>query len=261
MDYSRLHLGEKLYQSPFRETSNVFDAQVDDESVIVKRRTGIMERELHILESLDHPLFPRVKAYFQQDDTYNLVLEKKRGVPLNQWIHLDGNWQSDILSVQEGVRMIRELALGLIALRNSDYYYRDFNLGHILVDDSVTALVDHEADVRIEADGSARVDSYIGTWETMAPEEFIPGDKMVEASTTYSLAVILHQLTHGRSLFHIPYIEGKTADEMREMSRESHSRTPSPDNFTHHPHLFARALQADSSRRYQTLEEFLSDIN
>lgn len=261
MDYPRVHLGEKLYQSPFQETSSVFNAEVGHEDVVVKRRTGSMERELHILQSLDHPLFPRVEAYFQQDDMYNLVLEKKPGTPLDRLINLNRDWQSDALGVPEGINIIRELALGLIALRNFGYYYRDFNLGHILVGDQVTALVDHEADVHIEIGGSAGIDSHIGTWETMAPEEFTVGGKMTEASTTYSLAVILHQLTHGHSLFHLPHIEGKTVDEMRELSREYHNITLDPENFTHHQHAFEQALQADPSRRYQTLESFLSDID
>lgn len=261
MDRPRLHLGENLYQSPFKQTSGVFEAEVDHENVVVKRRAEPMEREFHILQSLDHPLFPHVKAYFQQDDTYNLVLEKKPGTPLNQMINLDRNWRSEILRVPESINIVRELALGLVALRNFGYYYRDFNLGHIHVGDRVTALVDHEADVQIEADGSGIIDSHTGTWETMAPEEFMVGDRMTEAATTYSLAVILHQLTHGCNLFHLSHIEGKTVDEMREMSKEYHTKTPGAENFTHHQYLFKRALQAEPSRRYQTLEEFLSDIN
>lgn len=262
MDHQSLHLGEKLYQSPFNQMSGVFKAEMDDESVIVKRRSRPMERELYILRSLNYTLFPEVKAYFQQDDTYNLVLEKKAGVPLNQWIHLNKDWRSSIRDVSESTNIIRELALGLVALRDFGYYYRDLSLGHVLIDNGrVTALVDHEADVRVGTDGSATVDTHIGTWETMAPEEFTIGDKMTEASTTYSLAVILYQLTHGRSLFHLPHIEGKTVEEMRMLSRESHFSAPDPENITHHQYLFKKALQVDPSQRYQTLEEFLSDID
>jgi serine/threonine protein kinase len=261
MDRSRIQLGEKLYQSPFKESSSVYIATIDHEDFVVKRRTESMEHERRILQSLDYPFFPQVKSYFQQDDIYNLVLEKKPGIPLSQMINLTTDWKSEKISIPEGIKIIRELALGLIALRNSGYYYRDFNLAHILIDDRAIVIVDHEADVNIDANGGAIVDSYTGTWETMAPEEFIVGGKMTQATTTYSLAIILHQLTHGSSLFRLPHVEGATVDAMREMSKESHYTTPDVENFTHHQHLFMKALQADPLRRHQTLEEFLSDIN
>lgn len=226
MDHIKLQLGEKLYQSPFKQLSSVYAATSEHEDLVVKRRAEPMDRERHILQSLNHPLFPRVSSYFQQDDMYHLVLEKKPGMPLSQMIDLTLDWTSEKISIPEGIKIVRELTLGLIALRNSGYYYRDFNLNHVLVDNEVTAIVDHEADVRIEVDGNAIVDTYTGTWETMAPEEFVVGSRMNQASTVYSLAVILHQLTHGTNLFRLPHIEDKTIDEMREMSQKRHNHTP-----------------------------------
>ncbi|HSH18104.1 MAG TPA: hypothetical protein VK978_01850 [Candidatus Saccharimonadales bacterium] len=39
--------------------------------------------------------------------------------------------------------------------------------------------------------GTGVVDTATGTWETMAPEEFSPGNAMSEAANTYTLGVLL----------------------------------------------------------------------
>lgn len=260
MNYEHIRFGEQIYQSPFTETSNVFDAKIGDEAVVVKRRSTAMGREVEVLRSLDHSHFPHVKTYFEHESSFYLAIDKMPGTALSKLIDLKENWSSDVLDIPESIGIVRRLALGLVALRNAGYYYRDFNLGHILLDDAQISLVDHEADVKIADDKSAIVDLETGTWETMAPEEFTVGSKMYESTTTYTLAVILYQLTHGQNPFHLEHIENKTMDEMRELSRRLHLEVPQPEKFTHLKRFFARALQPNPEDRFQDLEDFIMNI-
>ncbi len=253
-------LGEKLYQSPYCDTSSVFDAHLNSENVIIKRRSTSMQREKEVLESLNSNYFPRLKGSVEHDAIHYLALEKRPGIPLGKYIDLDENWLSRKLTIDESVGIIQHLALGLIALRDCGYYYRDFNLNHILITDENVSLVDHEADVKIGIDRTALVDVETGTWETMAPEEFDIGSKMLESATTYSLAVILYQLTHGSNLYRLKPMEDRTNDEKRELSRILHLKPPLPENFEHLRPFFTHALNPNPKDRVQNIEEFIANL-
>lgn len=260
MKYEHIRFGEKIYQSPFTETSSVFEADIDTENVILKRRLSNMEREKDVLETLNNSHFPRLIGYLEQDSVHYLAIEKKPGIPLNQYIDMDKDWNSRKLMINESIGIVRRLAVALIALRDCTYYYRDFNLSHILLSDSGVSLVDHEADVKIDDDGSAVVDLETGTWETMAPEEFVVGSKMHESTTTYTLAVILHQLTHGRNLYRLESTDNMTVDERRVLARALHLEPLRPEDFEHSRSFFMQALNPNPIERMQRIEEFIANI-
>lgn len=255
-------LRDKIYQSKFTETAGTYRGTYGDADAVIKLRKDLMGREVRVLRSLDDPRFPKVLAYDEVEDGYRLVLELLPGIRIAEYIGADAEIKSRRMDETESTEILRQLSLGMIALRDTGYYYRDLNMNHILIDrsDGVrVSLIDHEADVHIGPNGKAAVESRMGTWESMSPEEFEVGNEMTEASVTYGLGTLLYQLTHGEAAFRVAVDppEGMTS---RELSQSYHAEPIAAEKVEHMREILIKALDPDPAKRFATIEEFMAAL-
>lgn len=259
LSHQKLEQLELIHQAAHKAPgAGTFLAQYDGRPVIVKRNGPELDRETAILRSVSYPGIPKVIDYMKEDGgVHFLVLEKLSGTPLNAYINLTAAWDSRPLAPQQAISITAGLAKCFIALKSSGYLYRDLNFGHILVADKEIQLVDHEWDVKINDVGMAEVDNEAGTWETMAPEEFVVGNTMMEASNVFTLGTVLLQLLTGKSPFYIIPEEVPDAQARRQATLQR-MKDYSPPEISSEKlrQLLHRCLQFESTQRYSTLEEF-----
>jgi eukaryotic-like serine/threonine-protein kinase len=253
-----LQLGAAIHQAAHKPESHAtFEGVYEGLPVIIKRGDTRLRREEGVLRAVNSDGIPKVAGYFEADGQDLLVMESIPGVPLSQYVELEDNWHSRRLSIRESIRIVDGLALCFNALHNAGYLYRDLDLAHVLVGTSRIGLVDHEWDVKLSEAGAGVVDSRAGTWETMAPEEFIVGNNMTPASNTYTLGVALLQLATGENPFFVAPEAFHTSESQREQAKELHELLPRI--YTGSPsvdHILDRALQPEPSDRYQSIPEF-----
>lgn len=262
--FDSLQVDDKVYESKFNDHAATYKATFHGKPVFVKRRLDPMDREAAVLRVIDDARIPKVIAYGTDAGMYQLVLQAVPGITMADYLEVQPDLRSRTIDDRESRAIICELAHGLIALRDAGYYYRDMNMKHILIandgGDPHVSLIDHEADVAIGANGRAHVETRMGTWETMSPEEFDVGNEMTEASSVYALGAVLYQLTHGEAAFRVAVDppEGKTS---RDLSHDYHSAPIPSGRLLYMKETLGRALDPDPSKRYQTIEEFMGSLS
>lgn len=265
-DQRSLVVGDSIYKSYFREddSAGVFEAQLGGKDVVVKRAAGVdAQREVSVLSHADSSGIPKVIQHQcgENGGLDTIVMERLKGVGLNTFIQMDGEWRSKPQPLGTAVSITSQLARRFRSLSRAGYVYRDLNLSHIMVDgkpgdELKVGLLDFEACVKKGADGSAVVDSERGTWETMAPEEFTVGNRVSDATAVYALGTILIQLVSGSCPFRV----GKEVpvNMQRDFARFLHERGVPylPFEGTPMHDVLNRSLAPNPRDRYQSITEF-----
>jgi serine/threonine protein kinase len=254
-----LQLGEVLYQTPDKPASSaILAGTYAGQFAIFKRGdSNHLRREEAILRTAHFEGIPSVLDYIEDGEHDFLVMERLAGTHLSKYIGLDSSWHSRELEIEEALCIVDGLALCFDALHKVGYLYRDLNLDHVIVNETKVGLVDHEWCVLADKAGWGRVDSRAGTWETMAHEEFRVGNRITRASNTYTLGVVLLQLTTRINPFFISAAEAPNVEIGRINTRSLHERLP--DIQTTNIALDSMlnvALQPTPNRRYQSVTEF-----
>jgi serine/threonine protein kinase len=259
-----LRVDEQIYQSWFKgEGSGTYSGSYGDQPVIIKVGDERMAYEAEVLKAVPAESIPEyIMLREKTAGSFQLAMSRLAGVPLPEITKLESDWTSQVQPIEQAKRITLGLTAAFLALKEAGYLYRDLNLAHVLVAESSVGLCDHEADVRLEDGGCAIVDTRIGTWETMAPEEFEVGESMTEASSTYTLGVVMMQLVSGNSPFYVPNPDDLELDVLRESSRETHLILPRIDT-NHHSldDLLNKSLDPSPAKRFQTLSDFYEALS
>ncbi len=253
-----LQLGEVIHQARHKPESHAtLEGTYDGQPVIVKRGDGHLRREEAVLGAVDFDGIPKVVGYLEENGQNILIMGRLPGVTLSQYIALDDTWRSRELSIQEALHIVDGLSLCFESLHEAGYLYRDLNLSHVIISESRVGLVDHEWCVESDASGVGRVDNQAGTWETMAPEEFVVDNSMARTSNTYTLGVVLLQLVTGKNPFFVSVKETPNTELQRLRAKELHRQLPSiQTGHTDIDHILRQALQPEPSKRYQSVAAF-----
>jgi len=250
---------EPTYKSPHTVT---YYGEYEGVPVVVKQAAGNLAREASILNDINYSGIPNVVDYLVQDNTTHLlILERLPGTALSTRIKLTDDWHSVPMQEIESVAIVDRLAVCFTALKNAGYIYRDLNFGHILTNQHDTSLVDHEWDVKLDANGVGIVDSLAGTWETMAPEEYEVNNVINEATTVFTLGTVLLQLLTGVSPFYIDPQEIPDENKRRNATlQRMQSFTGVTILRSDMNKILNKALHPDASQRYQEIEEFRNQL-
>lgn len=242
--------------------AKTFYAVYEDQDVVVKMADSNLSREANILQSIDSNHIPKVIKHIADDpNSHLLILERLPGESLVNRIGLTEDWHSTPVTANEAVRIVDGLADCFQELIKSGYLYRDLNLGHILVADSIS-LVDHEWNVLINDAGNAIVDAPAGTWETMAPEEFVVGQTMTESSNVYTCGAVLLQLLTGRNHLHILKADIPDEGARRQATLDRINRHENIEMSNERLATFiSTALHPDPNNRHQSIEQFKKDLH
>lgn len=185
------------------------------------------------------------------------LVEDVDGTPLGKWMATAK--RSEIVPL---VGLIQQIGKGLRALHRRETLHQDLKPDNI--------LVDRMGKPRIIDFGSCRVagiqeivtplarDTVLGTFEYSAPELLCQAQAS-ERSDLFSLAAIAYELLTGQLPYGAKYETCKTVEDFSQLVYRP--------AWTHNPHVplwmdgaLKKALQIDSALRYDSLSEFLFDL-
>jgi len=151
------------------------------------------DREMQILQKLEHPRIPRYISSFETSEFFFLVLEYKTALPLSLQPHFQ-------------LEEIKQIALSILEIlvylqeHISPIIHRDIKPDNILVDEKLNAYLIDFGLARFK-DEKVDLSTFVaGTPGFIPPEEYL-GNLLTEASDLYSLGVtLICLLTHIRPL-------------------------------------------------------------
>lgn len=152
--------------------------------------------EAELLKSIQHPLFPKWKAYWEVDGKGYLVMEYITGSSLENHLRRRG-----ILGQEETVRIALELADGLRYLHEKEqrFIYRDLKPDNIMIQpDGKARLLDLGA-VAIPENCRAGTIGYAAPEQQLLSEENVKSIVLTPVSDIYSLGMVMHYMLTGRN--------------------------------------------------------------
>ncbi len=183
-----------------------------------------------------------------------LVAEYIQGQTLRQW--MDDHPQRTIPEVRQ---LVGQIAKGLLALHRLEMLHQDLNPNNVMLDrDGIVKLIDFGS---VKVAGVEEIASplnrlnLLGTRHYSAPEYFL-GYAGTPRSDQFSLAVIAYELLTSRLPYGKTYGEGNIT-RLKYIS----ARRFNPEVPIWMDKALAKALNLNPEHRYETLSEFLHDLN
>jgi len=173
-------------------------------------RAARFEREARTLASLQHPNIASIYGYENVDGVRFLSMELVEGPDLSQRL------QNEKFSVDQVLRIARQIALGLEAAHEKNIVHRDLKPANIKVDpDGVVKILDFGLARAYAGDpenqqlensptitsANTQLGVILGTAAYMSPEQ-ARGKAIDKRSDIWSFGVILSELLTGRPMYH-----------------------------------------------------------
>ncbi len=205
------------------------------------------DREIQLLQKLDHPNVVPIIDYGEHEDTPYIVMPFFEAT-------LQDRLKSSPMTALEGAKLSEQISAALEYAHQHGVVHRDVKPSNILLEDDGKAYLSdfgfaHWHESKESLTGSA----LIGTPAYMSPEQCIGGE--IDArSDQYSFAVVMYQIATGR----LPF-EGETplAVAMKQINEDL------PPPKTVNPRLpdgvdlvLVKALMKDPDRRFKNVAQF-----
>ena len=223
------------------------------------------EFEARVLGRLQHPgiaqIFDAGTADLGAGPQPYIVMEYVEGVPVTEFV------ERERLDSRDRIRLLIRICQAVQHAHNKGIIHRDLKPSNILVDASgQPKILDFGVARSIDPDLRhtslrTRLGDIIGTLPYMSPEQIGGNPEEVDTrSDVHTLGTLGYQVLTGR----LPYrIEGKSFLEAARIVCESEPETRSLGASPLAADLravFSKALEKDPRRRYQTAQEFASDL-
>ena len=223
------------------------------------------QREAHAASALNHPCICTIHEIDHFEGQPFIVMELLSGVTLASYIARKPIPESRLIEL--GI----QIAEALEAAHGAGIIHRDIKPGNIFVTPrgqvkvldfglaKVTSLRRHAtATMSAGSDGSATsTGALVGTAGYMSPEQ-ARGEEVDQRSDIFSFGCVLYEMATGRQAF-----EGKTSAVVLASILHNDPQSPIVLNRDLSPKweaVLMRALEKDRELRYQTIEDFKSDL-
>lgn len=243
-----------------------------EEAMTSRRDRDRFDRELELVNRIDHPGVVPVRDCIQTPDRVWHVMDFIEGVPLDTWAR-SRNGRADPpsgaeagASVDETLRLLAAVAEAVSAAHVRGIIHRDLKPSNILVDGSDQPhVLDFGLAKLIE--GTTGTDraltqsgQFVGSLPWASPEQADGRSRDVDTRTdVYALGVILYQALTGR----FPYeVDGPVREALDRIAHAEpipprrHRRDIDADTET----IVLTCLRKDPSRRYQGAAELGADL-
>lgn len=220
----------------------------EDEDFIVRFR-----REAQAAGKLTHPNIVGIYDVGCDGDIHYIVMEYVKGETLKQYIDSHPN-----IPIDTAVKIAIEIGYALKEAHSNGIIHCDIKPHNILLTDSGKVKVTDFGIARaINSSTVMNKDSILGSVHYLSPEQ-AAGDKITAKTDIYSLGIVLYEmLTH-----HLPF-EGETAVSIALQHMQGNIPRPTKYNPAISPMLeecLLTALQKDPDKRYDTVDDFISEL-
>ena len=259
----RYQIIEELGKGGMGKVYKVFDTEIKEKVALKLLKPDIaadketIERfrnELKFARKIRHKNVCQMFDLAKDEGSYYITMEYVHGEDLKRLIRKMGQ-----LSAGHALLIAKQVAEGLAEAHRLGVVHRDLKPQNIMVDEEGNArIMDFGIARSIKAKGITDAGVMIGTPEYMSPEQAEAGE-VDKRSDIYSLGVILYEMVTGR----VPF-EGDTPLSIAMKHKGEKPKDPRELNAQVLPELsrvILKCMEKDKAKRYQTAEEFLSDIS
>ena len=221
----------------------------DPEQAKIYRK--ILMTEASLAGKLSHPHIATILDAVMEDDINYVVMEYVEGTTLEQYAEVD-----TLLPVNNIAEIIYKCCKALEYAQHQGVIHRDIKPANI--------LLRGESEIKISDFGSAAVQnqqttqvSGVGSPAYMSPEQ-VKELKLTHQTDIYSLGVVMYKLLTGK----LPF---DASNKVSMIYQIINIVPPPPSSFRPEtpPELDAivqRAMEKDTTKRYQTWDEFANDL-
>jgi len=207
--------------------------------------------EAQAAAGLMHPNIVNVYDVGEEDGIYYFVMELVEGITLKKYIEKKAR-----LSVKEAISIAIQVSMGIEAAHNNHIIHRDIKPQNIIISKEGKVKVT-DFGIAKAATSNTITSNVMGSVHYTSPEQ-ARGGYSDEKSDIYSLGVTLFEMLTGR----VPF-NGETtvAIAIKHIQEEM----PSPRDYVPEvpvsvEQIVAKCCQKSPDRRYQSMEELITDL-
>lgn len=209
--------------------------------------------ELKYARKISHKNVCRMYDLNEEDGIHYIIMEYVRGDNLKSLIKKEGS-----IRAEEAIRIAKQVCNGLAEAHLLGIVHRDLKPQNIMIDErGIARIMDFGISRSLETKGVTEVGIVVGTPEYMSPEQ-IEGEDVDQRSDIYSFGIILYEMATGR----VPF-EGNTPLSIAIKHTTQAPLNPIKFNAEISEDLsnvILRCMEKDVEKRYQRIEELLSDL-
>ncbi|MBE7016771.1 MAG: Stk1 family PASTA domain-containing Ser/Thr kinase [Ruminococcaceae bacterium] len=210
------------------------------------------KREAQAVAMLSHPNIVSIYDVSRNPELDYIIMELIEGVTLKIYMKTKG-----ILSCKESVHFLNQIAKALSHAHAKGIVHRDIKPQNIMIGMDGAVKVADFGIAHLE-NANAPDNSAVGSVHYISPEQ-AKGQNVDARSDIYSLGVMMYEMLTGK----LPYT-GETAEAVALQHVSSVPRSLREINSDIPEELEAitlKAMNADINLRYQTIDEFINDLN
>lgn len=218
----------------------------EDSSFVTKFRA-----EAQSAAGLEHPNIVNIYDVGSENGLYYIVMEYVEGITLKTYIEKKGQ-----LSFKESASIAIQVARGIEAAHNKNIIHRDIKPQNIIISTDGKVKVTDFGIAKATSSNTISSD-VMGSVHYASPEQarngFVDG-----RSDIYSLGIVMFEIVTGR----VPF-DGDTTVAVALQHLQEEIARPSiyaPDLPISFEKIILKCTQKTPDRRYQTIEELLTDI-
>ncbi|MDH4196019.1 MAG: protein kinase [Candidatus Aminicenantes bacterium] len=258
----RYEIIDELGTGGMGKVYRVFDKKLDEEVALKflkpeiaaeKRTVERFRNEIKIARKITHKNVCRTHDLGEVGKALYITMEYVRGEDLKRFLKRKGR-----LGLGQAVSVALQVADGLAEAHTLGIVHRDLKPHNIMIDrDGTAKIMDFGIARTLEAPGVTVAGTIIGTPEYMSPEQ-VEGQEADRRADIYSFGVTLYEMLAGR----VPF----SGDSVLDIAHKQKYEAP-PDPRKFNPdvpdplvRLVLRCLEKDRDKRYQSIEELLTDL-
>ncbi|MFC1628013.1 serine/threonine protein kinase [Gemmatimonadota bacterium] len=210
-------------------------------------------REAQAASALNHPNITTVHDLLDSDGQHFICMEYVEGKTLRQMV------EGSRISVKKAVDIILQAAEALEAAHDQGILHRDIKSANIMVNVKGRVKVMDFGLAHLEDRSQlTRTGTTMGTLAYSSPEQ-ITGAPVDKRSEVYSLGIVFYELVTGQ----LPFTGTNEAETLYAILNNEPARisTFNEDLSTDVVAVIEQMLQKDPSRRYESCDELIKDLN